>query len=359
MRIAHLDGMRGIAIIWVILFHGYSRWPEYLNFVSVTQDIAVFEYGYLGVQLFFMISGFVIFMTLDKSKNYFDFIKKRWLRLFPAMLIATIIIYSTASFFSERPGGIPNIINTIPGLTFISPELIRFFSGTYIGGLEGAFWSLYVEFIFYILIGLVYFLIGRKYCIPVLFIVFLMHFLSFALSKIGLHWPHELTGALGFTHYAWFIVGCVMYELLNKRGNILIYSIAIISVLLTLARTMFNSGTDFTLIIFYAGVLTVFIYSFYNEKIQRILSNRILLTIGFVSYPLYLIHENMLVATLVKLEKLSIPTNIMVFMPFFISVLLVAIAYIIAKYLEPKLRKLIGRIIQSSFTFSFSVKIRK
>lgn len=355
MRIAHLDGLRGIAIIWVMLFHSYSRWPEYLDFVSTTQEIAILKYGYLGVQLFFMISGFVIFMTLDKSENYTNFIKKRWLRLFPAMLIATILIYSTASFFSERPGGIPSLINTVPGLTFISPELIRFFSGNYIGGLEGAFWSLYVEVIFYILIGLVYFFIGRKYCIPALFISFLMFYLSFALNKFGFSWPYDLIGALGFAHYPWFIVGCVIYELLNKRGNILINSIAIISVLLALARVVFTNGADITLILFYSGVLIVFVYSFYSQKIQKILSNKILLTIGFVSYPLYLIHENMLVATLVKLEKFSIPTSLMLFMPIVISVFLIAITYAIAKYLEPKLRKSIERLI----SFKTNVAIQK
>ena len=355
MRIAHLDGLRGLAIIWVILFHSYSRWPEYLNFVSTTQDVAVFKYGYLGVQLFFMISGFVIFMTLDKSENYINFIKKRWIRLFPAMLIATVLIYSTASFFSERPNSIPGLINTVPGLTFISPELIRFFSGNYIGGLEGAFWSLYVEFIFYILIGIIYFFLGRKYCIPALFLAFLMFYLSFALNKFGLSWPYELIRALGFEHYAWFIVGCAMYEFLNKRGNILINSIAAISVLFALARTVFSNGVDLALILFYFGVLTVFVYSFYSQKIQKILSNKILLTIGFVSYPLYLIHENMLVATLVKLEKSSIPTSLMLFMPIVISVFLVAIAYVIAKYLEPKLRKSMERLIG----FKTNVAIQK
>lgn len=345
MRIEHLDGLRGLAIIWVILFHSYSRWPEHLKFVSITQDIPIFDYGYLGVQLFFMISGFVIFMTLDKSKNYIDFIKRRWLRLFPAMLIATILIYSTAPFFSERPGGIPSLINIIPGLTFISPDLIKFFSGSYIAGLEGAFWSLYVEVVFYIFMGFIYFFIGRKYCIPALFLALSMFYFSLVLKKIELSWPYELITALGFPNYAWFIVGCTMYEFLNKRGNIQIYAITALSILLLFAPSVLNNKFNFTLISFYFGILTIFIFSFSNHSIQKILSNKPLILIGFVSYPLYLIHENILVATLIKLEKTSLPTSVILLMPIFISIVLVFLAYIIAKYLEPKLRKNIENLI--------------
>jgi peptidoglycan/LPS O-acetylase OafA/YrhL len=60
MRITHLDGLRGIAILWVIAYHAYSRWFDYTNLLSATKNISIFKYGFLGVSLFFMISGFVI-----------------------------------------------------------------------------------------------------------------------------------------------------------------------------------------------------------------------------------------------------------------------------------------------------------
>jgi Predicted acyltransferases len=66
-RITHLDGMRGLAILLVIAYHAYARWPELLPYAATTQHIPLLAFGWVGVQLFFMISGFVIFMTLDKS----------------------------------------------------------------------------------------------------------------------------------------------------------------------------------------------------------------------------------------------------------------------------------------------------
>src|SRR3990172_280603 len=98
-RIKYLDGFRGLAIILVILYHSFARWPEIVPYGDQFSNFFLFHSGWIGVQLFFLISGFVILMTLDKSIGFKNFITKRWLRLFPAILIATILIYFSASFF--------------------------------------------------------------------------------------------------------------------------------------------------------------------------------------------------------------------------------------------------------------------
>ena len=74
IRINYLDGHRGIAILLVIMFHAYSRWSHLIVYDNDLSQFPVFQYGYLGVQLFFMISGFVILMTLEKCNNILSFI---------------------------------------------------------------------------------------------------------------------------------------------------------------------------------------------------------------------------------------------------------------------------------------------
>lgn len=64
-RLEYLDGLRGLAILWVLLYHFFSRWAELIPFGSTYQQWLIFEMGDLGVNLFFLISGFVIFMTLN------------------------------------------------------------------------------------------------------------------------------------------------------------------------------------------------------------------------------------------------------------------------------------------------------
>lgn len=120
-RIEYLDGHRGIAILLVVFFHAYVRWAALVPYGNQYREIFLFKFGWLGVQLFFMISGFVILMTLEKSANRKKFLYRRWIRLFPAMLACSVMIFITSDFFSERPDGIPTWESLLPGLTFIEP----------------------------------------------------------------------------------------------------------------------------------------------------------------------------------------------------------------------------------------------
>lgn len=75
-RITYLDGLRGLAILSVLLFHAYSRWGQESGGEIFEQDpIAqtAFSVGHQGVLLFFAISGFVIFKTLLATQSYVVF----------------------------------------------------------------------------------------------------------------------------------------------------------------------------------------------------------------------------------------------------------------------------------------------
>ena len=86
-RIAFLDGLRGIAILLVVFYHAYTRWSDIVPYGARYAHFPVAQLGWLGVELFFMISGFVIYMTLEKCRSFGEFLYRRWLRLFPAMLL--------------------------------------------------------------------------------------------------------------------------------------------------------------------------------------------------------------------------------------------------------------------------------
>src|SRR5688572_13967921 len=89
MRYKELDSLRGIAALCVVLFHftfGYDNGLKILE-----EGKFYFTYGYLGVHLFFLISGFVILMTLEKTKSSADFFVSRFSRLYPAYWTAIIL----------------------------------------------------------------------------------------------------------------------------------------------------------------------------------------------------------------------------------------------------------------------------
>ncbi len=172
-RIEYLDGLRGVAILLVLGFHSYSRWSQLYPYGNIYADIPVFKLGWVGVELFFLISGFVIFMTLENTKTFLKFIYKRWIRLFPAMLLASIIVYASAPLFHERPLGNPSFVDLLPGLTFLEPHWWSELLGIQVNSIESAFWSLYVEFKFYLIAGGIYYFLGRRLLVPCLILLFL------------------------------------------------------------------------------------------------------------------------------------------------------------------------------------------
>jgi peptidoglycan/LPS O-acetylase OafA/YrhL len=76
LRIIELDALHGIAALVVVLFH-YIDWYDKVRGHS-TDPLFWLPWGELGVQLFFVISGFVIFMTLQRSKRPMDVVVSRF-----------------------------------------------------------------------------------------------------------------------------------------------------------------------------------------------------------------------------------------------------------------------------------------
>lgn len=335
-RITHLDGMRGLAILLVIAYHAYARWPELLPYVASTQHIPLVAFGWVGVQLFFMISGFVIFMTLDKSHGYLSFLKKRWLRLFPAMLIASLLLYIAGGFFPEWSLMTPESRNLLPGLIFVNPETLTQLTGIEFRSMAGSFWSLYVEALFYVIIGAVYFTLGRKYCLPALIVPMLLLTASSVLKSLGHPLLIDVISKFGFIHYAWFMVGCLIYERLHGRDKRYHYALTVLALLINFSYYVKNSGV--VAVVPLLMVMLFFIASFYSRQIERWLSLRFFTAIGFVSYALYLIHENLMIAILIKLNGYIKNEALMTMLPVVVVCVLYYVAWLISKYAEPALR---------------------
>ena len=81
-------------------------------------------------------------MTLEKCENFRDFIARRWLRLFPAMFIATILILSFIYATHLGPWSDRDIADAVPGLLFINPGLIHVVTRVRLESLDTPFWSL-------------------------------------------------------------------------------------------------------------------------------------------------------------------------------------------------------------------------
>lgn len=340
-RIKHLDGLRGVAILLVLFFHVYVRWLDLTPWLATYSTFVVFKLGFLGVELFFLISGFVIFMTLEKCPSFIEFIFRRWLRLFPAMLVSTAIICATSFILTERPSGPISFFDILPGLLFIEPGIInRVQNSIQVKSVEGAFWTLFVEFKFYLTFGLLYFsnkstalrnliLLFLTACVLQLALKFLSPEGSAVFEKI-------ILPIFSLNYFGWFSLGALAYKatVTNNRNYVFL------SVVLMPFAILMIFGLNVDCIIASVIVYLFFFASLRVNFVTQTMSSRVLVFIGFISYPLYLIHENAVIALTIKTYRItnSIPDF---FTPWPGIFLVLAVAFFISKYLEPFSRKAI------------------
>ena len=346
-RIDHIDGLRGIAIIAVIYFHAYYRWQEVEPFAQLTSIQAIASFGWLGVQLFFCISGYVIYLSLRKSPGFLDFAKKRFLRLAPAMYVASFFLFISAYFISERPEGAVKFFDMLPGLLFIEPYYLSKLSLLDVQSLDGAFWSLYIEVKFYLVAAVLFFVLNDK-ALRVLFYAYSFYFSVTVLHVLELsYWVIDKISNvlyhLGFEHYGWFLIGILAFKVFeenSRKDTGLLLGIALATICQTLMK---NNIYSLSQIIALCTTVALFLTPFISNNVQRVLSNRFLLFVGFISYPLYLIHQNTVTGLAIKLYETGVVLPSYLYpLPFIL--LCMALAYLIAKS-EPYIRQMMAKLV--------------
>src|ERR1700749_2236917 len=125
-------------------FHFLVRWPDLIKYDYHFPDFL--DAGKSGVELFFVISGLVISMTILKTRSATDFAVKRFARLFPALFVCC-----TLTFLFENNIG-PDLFHTSLPDYFMSLTLLADKLGFKF--VDGVYWTLVVEIEFYILMGM-------------------------------------------------------------------------------------------------------------------------------------------------------------------------------------------------------------
>jgi peptidoglycan/LPS O-acetylase OafA/YrhL len=273
-HIKSLDFLRGIAALGVVLYHYSGLLLPTLNPNYLTSILA---YGEYGVQIFFVISGFIIPFSMKKS-NYSlsDFWKnllRRYIRLAPPAYFAmvfSILIYFSAILILKRPiDGISwpgfNWEAIIGNLSFTAP-LIKS------SWFNPVFWTLAIEFQFYILIGLLLPLIlNKKYvttlliCIPILL--------------IGNNRPESIDWfGWFFGHASFFFLGILLFL---KKESILKGIPFIVLSLLTIFICYYQNSTP-------KFIFGMFAFAIILSNIT--ISFKVATYLGGISYSLYITH---------------------------------------------------------------------
>ncbi|MDP5227720.1 MULTISPECIES: acyltransferase [Arthrobacter] len=143
-RYLELDGLRGIAALAVVVGHfTYTYDTVYPGDPSSNLQ---FTWGNFGVELFFMISGYVILMTADNVSRAADFAVSRVSRLYPTYWIA-LAVSVVVAWFVKIPGVPLDPVTILVNLSMVQ----RWFL---VKDVNDAFWTLAVEMQFYVLVFL-------------------------------------------------------------------------------------------------------------------------------------------------------------------------------------------------------------
>ena len=303
-RLKVLDGLRAIAILLVIGYHYFVRWTPPVGqsnlypYGGAGAHFWLFKYGDLGVQIFFVISGFVISMTLFKCRTIGHFFWKRFARLFPTMLICSVISFIILNLLPQK-AFVPQVRDFLPSLTFTDPIIWQKIFGVPFAAMDGAYWSLFVEVKFYIWIGILYFLTGPTWFFRVVAIGFGALISAYLFARaMGFHhlWAIDFIFVVG--ELPWFIAGVGFYALYvnirNQMGWLLLIEAAVAMTFLRMGNHVGTAAPYLAM----AFCFLIFMALFKRPRWVGWLGYPPLAAIGMASYSLYLLHQYIGVAIL-------------------------------------------------------------
>lgn len=278
-RIRQFDALRGLAALAVVLFHYIVQYPRLFD-LPPTGLAPVFKYGGYGVDLFFMISGFVITMALQQAAGMRAFVAARFVRLYPAYWVAVTVTFIICDLASLEKLQV-TFKDYVANLTMLQ-RLLGF------EHVDGAYWSLEVEWLFYASIAC-FFLVPLKRIW-----IWLAVWLIAAIVTQHLPWQFgagsrlgQLSGTfLAFRYIHLFILGAAFY-LVRQEKRVALTSALLIAG--ALACQFAAEGAD-------VGILTLgyaaIFYAVVQGRLKWMGENRVLLFLGSISYSLYLIHQH-------------------------------------------------------------------
>jgi peptidoglycan/LPS O-acetylase OafA/YrhL len=312
-HIAALDGLRGIAVLAVLVFHFSWAFPDTTPLLSAVRK--VFWSGWIGVDLFFVLSGYLITRGLVKDSQYSVskrlklFWARRAFRIFPLYYI--VLIAGTVACFAlgqrEHVPGVGYWLYFQNYTLAFDPMPLRW---------TAHFWSLAIEEQFYFVWPLFVLFIARQKRPPLALLLLVASAIArtvliLVLPKL-LHWDAEQTAKLVYratpTHMDGLLVGALLAMLeadpehtwnlfVARFAKPIFYGSFVLFLAMTLWTRGFNDYDRRVMIAGYPLIAVLFSASVHlaaNGKfapaVQGLLSRGVFAACGKVSYGMYIFH---------------------------------------------------------------------
>ncbi|HSC54738.1 MAG TPA: acyltransferase [Phnomibacter sp.] len=338
-----LDGLRGIAAISVVVFH-FAEWI----FASPVENFI--GHGFLAVDFFFCLSGFVIAYAYDSRMDALgigSFFKLRLIRLHPLVILGAVLSFLGFLFdpFSNELASYS--VGTI-GLLLISSLLLiplpimesRFFN---VFGWNAPAWSLFWEYV----ANIVYALILRKLHrtillgMAVIAAVGICMVANTAGNLVG-GWNDETFWHGGVRVAYSFLAGMVLYRfnwIIKNNLGFLGLTLLLLPVFLFPFSNEWNKLTEPLVVLLYCPLLvSLGAGTTLSEKAKPICTFS-----GAISYPLYMVHYGFIWIFGHYVVKYNPDTTTLTFIIIIGTILLVAFSWLVMKWYDTPLRKYLHR----------------
>lgn len=283
-RFSELDALRGFAAIAVVVFHFTTR--------AAREGFPLFDFeiGQHGVQLFFTISGFVIYWTLERSRTLLDFAVSRFSRLYPAYWAALAVLCVVNFVFS--------IEDSVWVLGYaVNATMLQKFIG--FQDVDGVYWTLGVELTFYAWMALFFAMGQMKRIVPISIVWLVIAAWMGAVEITTHHIPRVLDVASIFPHIPYFIAG-MMFYLIRSKGIQREY-VGVLAVVFLATLAIYGPGMWW---------MPALVFGIFWLAVARKLGwivNPVTLWLGDISYSLYLTHRVWGQGVMIELTRLGTP----------------------------------------------------
>ncbi|MCE4942046.1 MULTISPECIES: acyltransferase family protein [Streptomyces] len=337
-RLFVLDGLRLVAALMVLAYHYITLrdgWGNDPHAISPT-IYHLSQFGWLGVEVFFLISGFVICMSAW-GRSLGDFVKSRVSRLYPAYWVGVLLTAAVLMIW-PRVRSADNLETVLTNLTMLQ-------QGVGVSDLDDVYWSLFVELKFYLLFALVVYR-GVTYRRCVLFCG-----LWTVAGVVALKANSNFLSVWAIAPYSpYFIAGIAFYLMYRFKPTLLLWAIVAVEFLLAQhyvrGRLVMNVGAKADMahgwparvgVILAFAVMAAIALGVFN-KVQW----RWLTTAGSLTYPLYLLHMY-IGFTLIDLLRNKMPAPVLLLS---IVAFMLIVSYVVHRLVERPLSKWLRNGIQ-------------
>ncbi len=345
--IAHARGLLWMGMVEYLKKHPYANWNMYdysiAAIVSLTKLSAEF------VIFFFVLSGFSIAHSLASKNDYFPFLKKRALRLYPTYLLgllwASVVLIIALNY---RPQYFTGLLNNDNVLFYRFQNSSNFFSFKQIinnllynpnkSSIIAPYWSLVYEVIFYLLAPL-FILNLRWYAI-----------ISTILFGLGFFISSDSTLINYFTNYNfYFMIGIYSYHIIPQLQNLaervsiaMLSAVSIVAIFCMIVIESISPDNRCSMLL--SAMLSIFLIANTLQKKMRI---NWLERIGEFSYTLYATHFQTILLLFIAYDMLGVIDNKNLSNPFlWLTAIPVSVAVAYGLYLltEKKVKQYLNNL---------------